>query len=91
MTTISFRTASGARGTARIVSELPQVEQLDFSAGFDQIIRCDRLNAASVRDFDDGFYVFYQVTEFFGSQCDDPSDYDSNHESYVIAVWQEYT
>lgn len=81
---------TGRYHEARIVDELPTVEKLDYTCGHDQIIRCDHLICASdpiTRDY--GWYEFYRVTEFWGSQCDDPDEFDSNSETYDIAVWQE--
>ena len=91
MDRIEFKQQNGTYATARVVDALPQAEEIDFHSGVDQIIKCDRLIGANEnKSADDGYYDFYEVTEFWGSQCSDPAEFDDNHEVYYIAVWNEY-
>lgn len=76
---------------AEVVSELPEVEKLDFAAGRNQIVRCEKLDfAVQNSQSDDGCYEFFEVEEFWGSQCNDPEDYEQNSTVYYIALFHEF-
>ena len=80
----------GKEYTARVADRIPEVEKIDYTAGRDQIVACEPVAGIQTRDTDDGYYEFFEITEFWGSQCDDPADFSANSEAYYIAVWQEY-
>lgn len=89
---VNFKdTLSGRFYKARVFDAVPEVEDIDYNGGINQIIACEPvLGARPTREYDEGTYDFYEVVEFLGSQCNEPEDFEDNSERYFIAVWSEY-
>lgn len=84
-------TLSGRFYEARVFDAAPEVEDIDYNAGRNQIISCEPvIGARPAREYDEGSYDFYEVVEFWGRQCNSPEDFEENSERYFIAVWYQY-
>lgn len=88
METIKFYDFDHRIHTARVVDKLPEVEPLDVTCGYDQVIACERVPLAyPVRN--DQLFNIYRVTEYWGRQNDDPDDVETNADHYYIALEYE--
>lgn len=74
---------------ARIADRVPDVEELNVTGGFNQVISCELLSdACPVRG--DRHYDFYEIKEYLGHQNDDPDDVETNTDHYYIAVEYDF-
>lgn len=77
--------------SAKVFDNVPQVEELDVAGGFNQIVRFDKIiGARPAQDVDYGYYEFYVVEEYLGSQNDDSDCVEDNTDHYYAAIWTDW-